>query len=186
MNAIQTEVWTTTQDKLRNFVFRYTHDRAAAEDIVQDVFLKVHAKIDQVRESDNLVGWIFQITRHAITDYFRQKSKAIHLKDIDWESEHVSLNDCVSSCLSDMLATLPVKYQEALEFTELKNFSQLELAKALNISYSGAKSRVQRARQMLKEKMDEAYNIKLDRYGNVIVCENKTPCSCPQQDNLGL
>lgn len=96
MNALQTEVWTTTQDKLRNFVFRYTHDRAVADDIVQDVFLKVHSKIGQVRESDKLVGWIFQVTRHAITDYFRQQSKTIDVKDIDWDSDQVSLNDCVS------------------------------------------------------------------------------------------
>lgn len=186
MNALQTEIWTTTQDKLRNFVLRYTHDRAVADDIVQDVFLKVHSKIGQVRESDKLVGWIFQVTRHAITDYFRQKSKTIDAKDIDWDSDQVSLNDCVSSCLADMLATLPAKYREALELIELKNLSQLELAKALNISYSGAKSRVQRARQMLKERMDERYNIQLDKYGNVLVCENKIPCSCPQRDALEL
>lgn len=184
MNVHQTAVWTSTQNKLINFVFRYTQDRAVAEDIVQDVFLKVHSKIDQVRESDKLVGWIFQVARHTITDYFRQKSKAVDVNDIDWESGPVTLNDCVSSCLSDMLTTLPTKYREALEFTELKSRSQLELAKALNISYSGAKSRVQRARQMLKEKMEEAYNIRLDRYGNVIVCENKTPCLCPPRDEL--
>jgi RNA polymerase sigma-70 factor, ECF subfamily len=186
MNALQTEVWTTTQDKLRNFVFRYTHDKAVADDIVQDVFLKVHSKIGQVRESDKLVGWIFQVTRHTITDYFRQKSKTIDVKDIDWDSDQVSLNDCVSSCLSDMLTTLPAKYREALELIELKNLSQLELANVLSISYSGAKSRVQRARQMLKEKMDESYNIQLDKYGNVLVCENKTPCSCPQWDAFGV
>jgi RNA polymerase sigma-70 factor (ECF subfamily) len=182
MNASQTEVWNTTQNKLRSFVFRHTHDRAVADDIVQDVFLKVFAKIDQVRDSDKLVSWIFQVTRHAITDYFRKKSKPIDFRDIDWESEKVSLNDCVSSCLSDMLTTLPDKYREALELTELKNLSQLELARTLNISYSGAKSRVQRARQMLKERMDESYTIKLDSYGNVIVCENRTPCSCQQRE----
>lgn len=186
MNAFQTEIWVSTQDKLRNFVFRYTHDRAVAEDIVQDVFLKVHSKIGQVRESEKLTGWIFQVTRHAITDYFRQRSKVIDFREIDWESEQVSLNDCVSSCLSDMLASLPVKYREALELTEFKNLSQLQLSKVLNISYSGAKSRVQRARQMLKERMHESYNIRIDRYGNVIVCENKVPCSCPQRDELEL
>ena len=85
-----------------------------------------------------------------------------------------------------MLTTLPAKYREALELIELENLSQLDLAKRLNISYSGAKSRVQRARQMLKEKMDESYNIQLDKYGNVLVCENKTPCSCPQRDAFGV
>jgi RNA polymerase sigma-70 factor (ECF subfamily) len=79
-----------------------------------------------------------------------------------------------------MLVTLPEKYREALELTELKNMSQLQLAEALHISYSGAKSRVQRARQLLKEKMDKLYVIKMDAYGNVVVCENKVPCKCSE------
>jgi RNA polymerase sigma-70 factor (ECF subfamily) len=180
MNTAETLIWNSTQDKLKSFVFKYTKDKATTEDIVQDVFLKVHAKVSQLKESDKLVGWIFQITRNAITDHFRKQAKIINAHDIDWDSDKASLNDCVSSCLSDMLMTLPEKYRKALELTELQNVSQTELAKALNISYSGAKSRVQRARQMLREKMDESYNIKLDMYGNVIVCENKTPCSCDQ------
>lgn len=186
MNGAQARAWNATQEKLKAFVFKQTRDREAAADIVQDVFLKVYAKIDQVRDAGRLTGWIFQVTRHTITDYYRKKAKSIELKDIDWESEATSLNDCVSACLSDMLTTLPDKYRNALELTELKNLSQTDLAKELNISYSGAKSRVQRARQRLREKMDEHYTIKLDAYGNVMVCENKTPCSCAQRDDLGL
>ncbi|MEP6736578.1 MAG: sigma factor-like helix-turn-helix DNA-binding protein, partial [Chryseolinea sp.] len=76
--------------------------------------------------------------------------------------------------------TLPDKYREAIELTELNNLSQTDLADKLKISYSGAKSRVQRARRMLKEKMEEQYQIKMDAYGNAIVCENRTPCNCDQ------
>jgi RNA polymerase sigma-70 factor (ECF subfamily) len=183
MNTTEISIWNQTQDKLKSFVFRYTKDRALADDIIQDVFLKVHSKLGQLKESDKLIGWIFQITRNTITDYFRNKGKVISVKDIDWDVENNSLNDCVVTCLQDMMTTLPEKYRSALELTELKNLSQLELAKELNISYSGAKSRVQRARQMLKEKMDTAYNIKFDSYGNVIVCDDKGPCSCHQEVN---
>ncbi|MGC3947358.1 MAG: sigma-70 family RNA polymerase sigma factor [Chryseolinea sp.] len=179
MNATEIAIWNETQDKLKSFVFRYTKDRALADDIIQDVFLKVHSRLGQLQESDKLVGWIFQITRNTITDYFRRKGRIINVSDVDWGTENNSLNDCVVTCLQDMLTTLPEKYRNALELTEIKDLSQLELAKELNISYSGAKSRVQRARQMLKEKMDAAYHIKFDSYGNVIVCKDKIPCSCP-------
>lgn len=186
MNISEVSVWNNTQDKLKNFVFKHTKDKATTDDIVQDVFLKVHDKVGQLKESDKLVPWIFQITRNAITDHFRRQAKTINSYDIDWDSERVSLNDCVHSCLRDMLDSLPEKYRQALEMTELQNVSQLDLARLLGISYSGAKSRVQRAREMLKGKMDDAYNIKVDAYGNVIVCENKKPCSCPQRDQLSL
>jgi RNA polymerase sigma-70 factor (ECF subfamily) len=184
MNISETSIWNSTQDKLKAFVFKHTKDKAITDDIVQDVFLKVHGKVGQLKESDKLVGWIFQITRNAITDHFRKQVKKINSYDADWDSEKLSLNDCVHSCLHDMLATLPEKYKQALELTELQNVTQLDLAERLGISYSGAKSRVQRARQMLKEKMDEAYRIKVDSYGNVLVCENKVACSCPEKDIL--
>ena len=90
------------------------------------------------------------------------------------------MKDCVISCLGEMLLTLPEKYRQAIELTELQNLSQTHLAEKLNISHSGAKSRVQRARQMLKDKMEAAYHIKMDRYGNVIVCEDRFPCQCNQ------
>ena len=170
--------WNKTQHELKRFVYKKVKDKALAEDIVQDVFLKVHNKLGQLKDTEKITGWIYQITRNVITDHFRSHSKPIAMSDLDWESDHHAFNDCVATCLGEMLDTLPAKYQEALKLTEMENLSQTDLAARLNISYSGAKSRVQRARQMLKEKMDEQYVIKTDAYGNVIVCEDKIPCNC--------
>jgi RNA polymerase sigma-70 factor (ECF subfamily) len=178
MNTSEIQVWSQTQDKLKSFVFRHTKDKALTDDIIHDVFLKVYTRLGQLKESEKLAGWIFQITRNTITDYFRNKSKTPNAVDIDWDEEAKPLNDCVSTCLQDMMTTLPDKYRHALELAELKDLPQLEIAQVLKMSYSGAKSRVQRARQMLREKMEAAYNIKFDPYGNVVVCESRTPCSC--------
>ncbi len=184
MKASETAFYIKTQHELKTFVYRKVKDKALAEDIVQDVFLKVHAKLGQLKDNEKVSGWIYQITRNTITDYYRSKSKSLSSQDLDWDSDHQTLNDCVSGCLHEMLLTLPEKYREALELTELKNLSQTDLALKLNISYSGAKSRVQRARQMLKEKMDESYRIKMDSYGNVMVCENRLPCNCSNDSVL--
>lgn len=183
MKTSEAIVWTKTQQELKSFVYRKVKDKALAEDIVQDVFLKVHAKLGQLKDSEKVSSWIYQITRNTITDYYRSKSKSILFQDLDWDSDHQLLNDCVSGCLQEMLLTLPEKYREAIALTEIENLSQTNLAERLNISYSGAKSRVQRARQMLRDKMEEQYNIKMDAYGNVIVCENREACSC-NQDSL--
>lgn len=178
METLNSMTLDKTRQELRSFIFRRVKDKAIAEDIVQDVFVKVHTRLGQLKDSEKLTGWIYQITRNTITDHFRAKSKSIELSDLDWESDRQVLNDCVSSCLGEMLITLPKKYREALELAEIENLSQTALAERLQISYSGAKSRVQRARQMLREKMDQAYLIKTDSYGNVIVCENRVPCNC--------
>jgi RNA polymerase sigma-70 factor (ECF subfamily) len=178
MNAFETSVWPEIQQPLKRFVLKHTKDKALADDIVHDVFLKVYDKLPQLREADKIIGWIFSIARNTITDHFRNASKKIHAADIDWDSEAPSLNDCVTTCLQEMILTLPHKYREAIELAELNNMSQLELAETIHISYSGAKSRVQRARQLLRQKMEEAYRIKFDCYGNAIVCENRLPCGC--------
>jgi RNA polymerase sigma-70 factor (ECF subfamily) len=167
-----------TRLRLKSFIYQRVRDKAVADDIVQDVFVKVHNKLGQLKDTEKIMGWLYQITRNAITDHFRVKSKAAEPWDLDWEGEPKLLNDCVSSCLGEMLLTLPEKYKLALEMAEMEDLSQTELAERMQISYSGAKSRVQRARKMLRQKMDEAYVIKTDSYGNVTVCESRVPCHC--------
>lgn len=181
MESLDITTWNQINTALRTFVIKKVKDRDAANDIVQDVFLKVQARIGQLRETEKINGWIFQITRHAITDYFRAKSKTLTVADVQWESDAQELNDCVAYCLNKLVYTLPEKYREAVVLAEIENLSQLELAQRLHISYSGAKSRVQRGRQMLKEKLHKLYTIETDPYGNIIVCENKTSCNCDTQ-----
>lgn len=166
------------QTELLGYVAKRVKDKALAEDIVHDVFLKVQMKSTQVRDDNKVLGWIYQVTRNTIIDHFRFQSRIVNAADVDWESDKQYLNQCVERCLTEKLATLPEKYRQALELSDVQGLSQLELAKRLNISYSGAKSRIQRARQMLKEMMDKEYHVKLDNYGNVIRCENRVPCNC--------
>jgi len=177
MNSLTTN-WNALHGKLRGFVFNRVKDKAVTDDIIQDVFLKVQSKIGQLSDDHKISSWVFTIAKNTIVDHFRKKNIVIKAVDLDWESDMKALNECASQCVQQTLATLPAKYREALELTEMQNVSQLQLADRLQLSYSGAKSRVQRARQLLKEKLDELYRIEMDKYGNVVVCENKSACSC--------
>jgi RNA polymerase sigma-70 factor (ECF subfamily) len=178
MESLDITTWNQINVELRNFVFKKVKDRDVANDIVQDVFIKVQSKIGQLRETEKITGWIYQITRHAITDYFRAKAKSLSTVELQWEDDAQELNDCVATCLNKLVYTLPEKYREAVVLTEVENLSQIQLAERLGISYSGAKSRVQRGRQLLKEKLHKLYTIETDAYGNIIVCEDKVPCGC--------
>lgn len=172
MTAIELN-WTNVISQLKGFVYKKVKDKALTEDIVHDVFLKVQTKIDQVRDSEKLLGWIYQITRNTITDHYRKSSKSIDASDIDWESYPPNFNDCVSNAIHELIPTLPDKYRIPLEMTELQNQSQLHVAKRLNLNYVTAKARIQRARRLLKEKMDAILIVKTDGYGNVIVCKDR-------------
>ena len=181
MQEAHAVTWDTLHDELVAFVQSRVKDKSTAKDIVQDVFIKVHTRSSQLKETDKITAWIYQITRNAVADHYRNASRTLHPVNVDWESTYHEFNDCVSHCLRVLIRTLPEKYRTPLELSEIESLSQYELAERLNISYSGARSRVQRARKMLKAKLDELYIIKTDAYGNVIACENRAPCCCNEK-----
>jgi RNA polymerase sigma-70 factor, ECF subfamily len=170
--------WSTLENELKGFVYKRVKDKTLTDDIVQDVFIKAKNKIDQLQENQKVKGWIFQITRNTIIDHFRKQSRHIDSFELDWQNDVLNFNECVENALRNLMLTLPSKYREALQMAELENLSQLDMAERLGISYSGVKSRVQRARQMLKEKLHEALIIKTDVYGNVVVCVDRDPSCC--------
>lgn len=178
MMIYQTIDWTKVRSQLKGFVKKHVKDESIADDIVQDVYLKVQNNHSRLHSPEKMVSWIYTIAKNTMTDHFRKRSKEHTPLELDWDNDWQSLNECVTRCLQETMSTLPTKYREALQLADMQEVSQTELAERLNISYSGAKSRVQRARQMLKGKMDERYRIELDKYGNVLVCENRYGPTC--------
>lgn len=170
MNSNLESIYTEFHSKLRNFIAGRVSDPDAAEDILQDVYLKIHSKIDGLRAEDRLESWIYQITRNAIIDYYRRTRPQDELSESlasppDDEPDAVSQ---LASSVKGMLSCIPEKYREALELTELQGLSQVELATRLDLTVSGAKSRVQRARERLKEAFLDCCHFEFDRLGRVV------------------
>lgn len=157
--------------RLRQFIQNRVSDASAAEDILQDVFLKIHSRIETLHDETKLESWIFQITRNAVTDYYRtrrtaeQPSAAIEPYEMPLEE---SAMERLSPSVREIIDSLPPHYREALLLTEYQGLSQKELARRLGLSASGAKSRVQRAREMLRDLLMECCHFEFDRYGTVI------------------
>ena len=174
--------WNTLYNDLTRYVNSKVNDDALAHDIVQEVLIKAYKRSDQLRKPDSFMGWIFQITRNEVADHYRRKARTIDQANVDSETSTHDYNECASHCLMTLMKSLPQKYREALEFTSLETHSQADLATLSKISHAGARSRVQRARKMLRKKMDELFIIHTDPYGNIIYCENRTPCCCDSTD----
>lgn len=169
--------------KLKSFTMRHVRDADAADDILQDVYLRIHAHIGELRDTDRLESWIYQITRNAIADYHRGQKPEVELPEslrAVTDEEPDTIGELAGS-IGEMLRCLPPKYRQALELSELQGLSQTEVARRLKISLSGAKSRVQRAREKMKEAFLECCHFEINRYGRIIAfAANCTGCGGDQ------
>jgi len=178
-------LWHEFYHRLRGFILQRVNNPADADDILQDVFLRIHQRLSTVREDDRLVSWMFQIARNAIIDYYRAASRrreiaSTNAADLDlnelnvsldgllWKDDSPTLNQEIAACLQPMLEQLPESYQQAINLVEIQGVSQRVAAETLGLSFSGAKSRVQRGRQKLKAMLLECCQVQLDSRGNVL------------------
>ena len=179
-------IWREMHDRLRAFIATRVSNEAEVDDIVQEVFLRVHRRLGQLRHTDRIVAWIFQIARHVIVDYYRapQRNREVPVgladaleaafsasddRKLDHADDHASATGSgqfhveLAACLRPMLDRLSNDYRDAVTLVELDGLTQRAAAERLGLSLSGMKSRVQRGRQQLKEMLNECCLIQLDR-----------------------
>ncbi|WP_339320106.1 RNA polymerase sigma factor SigZ [Paenibacillus sp. FSL R10-2734] len=164
-------LWDEYHEHVRNFVLHKTNHHTDTEDIVQMTFMKAYEGMARLQDEEKRRAWIFQIARNSIVDHFRKEKKTEALLDNVNIVEEEPVADCNSEASEGMMSILtrmPDKYREALELSELQGMSQKQLSEHLNISYSGAKSRVQRGRELMKEMMTSCCAIEADHYGNIV------------------
>jgi RNA polymerase sigma-70 factor (ECF subfamily) len=188
-------IWNACCCKIKSFILKHVSDEYITEEIFQEVFIKIHMNINALRDESKINNWIFQLTRNTITDYYRKhkikfeeedKIDIVESSNFDYPDEFKDENerdlaDEIKSSLRPLIETLPHKYAQALLLIEYEGVSQVELAKRLKISPSGAKSRVQRARKMIQDKLMTCCHYEFDKYGTVIGVKPKECCLCNGQ-----
>lgn len=181
MTTEVTNIWTDFHKELKAFILNKIRNSADTDDILQEVFIKIIRNIDKVNQAENLRHYLYGIVRNTINDYFRNKKQMVDNTEIEekiTEEETQSLNTTIAECcIKPFINKLPNNYREALLITEFQDISQKDLAERLNISYSGAKSRVQRGKEKLKELILNCCSYQSDKYGNLIDSEDKN-CDC--------
>jgi RNA polymerase sigma-70 factor, ECF subfamily len=188
--VITTEkIWEEFHPRLRQFILKRIPDEQNAEDILQEIFLKIHARIGTLRDEETLPSWMYQIARNTIADYYREHKATVELPEaLELPEEPIVDDDVVKDLIPSvkaMVNSLPDEYREALILTEYEGLTQRELAERLGLSFSGAKSRVQRAREKLKTMLLDCCHFEFDRLGKVIdyqpncgCCSNNNDCAC--------
>ena len=167
----QTEyIWTEYHDKLLGFIQHRVQNRADAEDILQDVFIRVQLRIDTVRESSSIGSWLYQITRNAIIDYYRTHKPHVELPEtlIAPERDTETARQEIEDCMPPLIKNLPDSYREAVMLSEIEGLPQKQIAEKQGLSLSGAKSRIQRGRAMIKDMLNHCCRFEIDHRGTMV------------------
>lgn len=194
-------VWQEFHSRLYNFVLKQVNNPADAEDIVQEVFLRIHRGLDGLRVTSSLKSWMFQISRNVIIDYYRSPSRRLETsidtlaesvlnRWVDETTDSTSLSGNsqkayqeIANCLDPMIGQLPELYREAVLQVEIDGMTQIAVAKNLGLSISAIKSRVQRGRKKLKQLLEECCYFGFSRENTIIDFQVKrgTCNSCGNQ-----
>jgi len=175
-------VWTQLSADLWRFIRLRVPDDHAADDLLQETFVRIHRHLDKLSATDRLAAWVYKIARNVIVDHYRKTSvQEVSLPDDAAQSEDFTstLRARAGEWMDEMIGQLPPKYREAVQLAELEGLTQQQIADRLGLSLPGAKSRVQRGRAMLREVLDGCCHFQFDRRGNLVDCDprpDRTVC----------
>lgn len=137
----------------------YTHNTTIAEDIFQDVFIKVSRNINKFEKRSSEKTWIIRITINTCKDYLKSSwnKKVISMENIDDNSNLHTEDDLLKTEISNIVVQeilkLPLKYKDILLLYYYQDFSTSEIAKILSIPEPSVRTRLKRARDMIKDKL---------------------------------
>jgi len=176
------KIWQDFHQQLLAFIIGKVSDKQLAEDILQEVFIKVHKNIDAVEGVEQLSAWLYQICRHSIIDFYRAKKNYSAQTDDELSqlvAEEGNSDDQIqlNRCLRILIADLPEQYSQILLASELEQEKQQRIANNLRLSLTTTKSRIKRGREQLKGKLQACCDFEFKESGPEAVCKNQCGCS---------
>jgi RNA polymerase sigma-70 factor (ECF subfamily) len=169
------QIWNELNYDLEKYICSKVNHEDHCNDILHDVYLKLVANVEKVATVDNVKGYLVRIASNTIADHYRTLRND-SLDEPDGSVSNISADCCYPSAtlsesfLNEVIGQLPPKYREAFVKIEIEGLTQQSYAASAGISLSGAKSRIQRAREQLKELILQCCEYQFDRYGNIVKC----------------
>ena len=156
-------------DSMYNFAYRLTFDEDDSNDLVQDTYLKAYRFITSFERGTNAKAWLFRILKNSFINDFRKRSKEpskVDYQEVEsyYNSDEVdraittdlrveTVQDMIGDEISNALNSLDVDFRTVIILCDLEGFKYDEMAKILDIPIGTVRSRLHRARNLLKEKL---------------------------------
>lgn len=176
--------WQQLSGALRAFFARRV-PAADVDDLLQDCYLKVSQGLPALQDQERLGAWIFRIARNLAVDHLRRRQRDLQREEAEEAAETPSHNTeepdphlRVAGWLAPFVERLPEKYADVMRLSELEELPHSEIAARLDLSISGVKSRVQRGRALLRDKLLACCSFEFDRRGRILDHRRNAPGSC--------
>jgi RNA polymerase sigma-70 factor (ECF subfamily) len=160
------EIYTQYFKKIYRFIYYRVSHKELAEDLSEDVFIKAYHKIHSVSNNSSFEGWLYQIARNLVIDYYRSKKSEVNLEEVENTLEYETniIDDTElhfhQKQLVELLSCLTLEQQQIVKLKFLENLENAEIA-AITRKTEGAIRVIQhRALQKLKEAAKD-HNIQL-------------------------
>ena len=156
-------------DAMYNFAYRLTLDEDDAKDLVQETYMKAFRFINSFEEGTNAKAWLFRILKNSFINNYRKKSKQpsqVDYQEVEsyYNSDSVDENittdlrvetvqHLIGDEITNALNSLAVDFRTVIILCDLEGFTYEEMAKILDIPIGTVRSRLHRARNLLKEKL---------------------------------
>jgi RNA polymerase sigma-70 factor (ECF subfamily) len=166
-------------DPLRRYLERLVGNRATADDLLQETLLKIARALPGFEGRSSVKTWAFTIATRVATDHFRRPQSRAQMVDIDEtnqvigaETDQQLVIDEMSSCVREVIESLPEDYRTALVLHDLEGQTAAQVAEIAGCSLATAKIRIHRARRRLKQALNEECRFYRDEE-NVFRCDRK-------------
>ena len=174
------QIWDSFKESLFYFILKRVKDEDLSKDILQEVFIKIHLNLHQLKDPSKMHSWAFQITRNQIAEHFRKTKNTVALDALDQEhlSDEIESDEINPCCFEHLIDELPKKYGDVLTLINVEGKKQKEAAHELRLSLPNLKTRVYRAKEMLKQKFIDCCRFSLNDKGLLVGEQDCQRCSC--------
>lgn len=177
------------ESKIYNFIYKMTQNEADAQELTQEVFIRVWNGLEGFRSDSSVSTWIYRIASNVCLDSFRRNKHTSKDKPLEmWDEflydakipliEDEIYKAKMAECIKGYIMTLPEDYRAVILLHDIEGFINSEIAHMLGISLDAVKIRLHRARGRLRKILSKECKVMYDRNGE-IYCEPKTSSSSP-------
>jgi len=185
-------LWEESSRRLRAWFEHRTGSAHDADDLVQETFLRVQSRLGSLRDGERLGAWVGVVARNVLADHGRARSRPdgstanaelgderSELLDVEAANgDGARLSSAVAGWIEAFLARLEPEDAAILRAVELEGRAQVDVARELGLSESGARSRVQRARARLRRSLEACCRFAFDRRGNLTDAVRRPGAAC--------